>query len=345
MKSYIIWNNKGGIGKTMLSFLLSTGYALEHPDENTVVIDMCPQANISQVLLGGTDNINSYLEVVENNNTIADYFISRYQKSPYTMTGSETSFLLNDISSHNANVPDNLYLVSGNSKLELLNTIIDRFAAPGGFRGIDEWKAIYSWINDLKKAITNKIGENTSFFIDTNPSFANYTKMAILSADRLIIPCFADVGSLLALENLMFFLYNVRDEKAFGSIDNNFYELAKEHGMSIPMIYMVVVGRSTQYNNKAAAAFKHLEEKIMSRIEELKKKHNGKIFINSSFPIVQQLRDLNSAAPLINVRGELLNNLKGGQATGLHTKQGTEMMVPTNIKEFKDAVNNLVKLL
>jgi len=52
-KKYVIWNNKGGVGKTTLTYLLSTEYAKRVKDYNIIVIDMCPQTNISEMLLGG----------------------------------------------------------------------------------------------------------------------------------------------------------------------------------------------------------------------------------------------------------------------------------------------------
>ena len=56
MKKYAIWNNKGGVGKTFLSFVLATEYAKSNPSTNVLIIDTCPQADVSQVLLGGTSN-------------------------------------------------------------------------------------------------------------------------------------------------------------------------------------------------------------------------------------------------------------------------------------------------
>ena len=61
---YAFWNNKGGTGKTSLSFQTITRYAEEHLEENILVIDLCPQANLSEIFLGGlvgngSSNLNS----------------------------------------------------------------------------------------------------------------------------------------------------------------------------------------------------------------------------------------------------------------------------------------------
>ena len=52
LKSYVTWNNKGGVGKTTLTFHMATHYALTRPPlalspETVLVIDLCPQANAS----------------------------------------------------------------------------------------------------------------------------------------------------------------------------------------------------------------------------------------------------------------------------------------------------------
>jgi len=38
MKKYAIWNNKGGVGKAFLSFVLATEYAKSNPSTNVLII-------------------------------------------------------------------------------------------------------------------------------------------------------------------------------------------------------------------------------------------------------------------------------------------------------------------
>ena len=58
---------KGGVGKSTLTFHISSQYAKTHPDRRVLVIDMCPQANISTALLGCSRNPNtSVLESIRN---------------------------------------------------------------------------------------------------------------------------------------------------------------------------------------------------------------------------------------------------------------------------------------
>ena len=56
MAIYAIWNNKGGVGKSYLTFQVASEYAQQNPDKKVLVIDLCPQANSSSMLLGGMIN-------------------------------------------------------------------------------------------------------------------------------------------------------------------------------------------------------------------------------------------------------------------------------------------------
>ena len=53
MPIYALWNNKGGVGKSYLTFQIASEYARTHPDKKILVIDLCPQANASGMLLAG----------------------------------------------------------------------------------------------------------------------------------------------------------------------------------------------------------------------------------------------------------------------------------------------------
>ena len=54
---YAIWNNKGGVGKSFLSFILGTEIAKRNSAGRVILVDMCPQANLSEVVLGGMEMV------------------------------------------------------------------------------------------------------------------------------------------------------------------------------------------------------------------------------------------------------------------------------------------------
>lgn len=51
MAIYAIWNNKGGVGKSYLTFQLASEYAHQNPQKKVLVVDLCPQANSSSIAI------------------------------------------------------------------------------------------------------------------------------------------------------------------------------------------------------------------------------------------------------------------------------------------------------
>src|SRR5882672_8173296 len=115
---YAIWNNKGGVGKTFLSFMLGTEYAKRNPDKAIILVDMCPQANLSEIVLGGNSEGAKKLEgLIRDSKTIGGYFVERIQ-SPHKMVGDETSYLLQG-AKYNENLTENIWLLCGDPSLEI----------------------------------------------------------------------------------------------------------------------------------------------------------------------------------------------------------------------------------
>jgi chromosome partitioning protein len=64
MAIYALWNNKGGVGKSYLTFQIAAEYARTHRDQRVLVVDLCPQANASSMLLGGIEAGESAIETL-----------------------------------------------------------------------------------------------------------------------------------------------------------------------------------------------------------------------------------------------------------------------------------------
>ena len=95
MAIYSLWNNKGGVGKSYLTFQVAAEYARTHPDNNVLVIDLCPQANASGMLLGGIIQGETQLNAFASRNprlTIAGYIDERI-RTPYTNPRSARGML------------------------------------------------------------------------------------------------------------------------------------------------------------------------------------------------------------------------------------------------------------
>ena len=335
---YVLWNNKGGVGKSLLSFILATEYAQKHQDTNVVVIDMCPQGNVSQMLLGGVDSGSDvFFDLVEQNKTVLGYMLDR-ARSPYKTSGTELNYHVN-VSKHNNAIPNNLYLVPSHPALDLMSDILEQNATNKAVN--DAWKLTYSWIADLQNAFITFKGAKTVFFIDTNPSFSNYTKLAIMSADRLIVPCFADIGSMYALDNIMYLLYGAKQINLPFS-NESLCEIATKNEMIVPLIHMVIQGKATRANQKQAKAFANIGQKLDAKLEDLQQRYNGQVFCRSMHKIKQTLDDLNSVAPIISQTGRIISTLSANETPVV---SDSTIKVSTDIKKYQDEVKFLIELL
>ena len=111
MAVYAFWNNKGGVGKSYLSFQVAAEYAKTHPDKPVLVIDLCPQANASGMLLGGIIEGEKRLVQIashQRRRTIAGYIEERI-RSPYLSPKVGADYMVN-VHKINAEIPKNLWL-------------------------------------------------------------------------------------------------------------------------------------------------------------------------------------------------------------------------------------------
>ena len=223
IKKYCIWNNKGGVGKTFLTYLMATEYANSHPEEDVAVIDMCPQANISEILLGGNGKGQSNLEKqYEDGVTIANYIQNRYKNGRDSILGSESSYFV-DVSKINKKLPRNLKLVPGDTDLDICSILISEW---GNSLLRDSWKKSRMILAELVDSFARNTNQDRDkiVFIDCNPSFSPYTELAILASDRLIIPCTADHASIRGVNNVFDLLFDFnarRDIISFGEKVNS----------------------------------------------------------------------------------------------------------------------------
>ena len=265
MAVYALWNNKGGVGKSYLTFQIACEYARTHADKKVLVIDMCPQANASSMLLGGMirgEAALNQLASAEPRKTIAGYVRERLA-SPYHSPGSGASYL-ERVQDRNLDAPSNLYLVCGDEELEVLGSRVSNATQPGPD---DAWSKVHLWLRDLTTDIWKSWGvENTTVFVDCNPSFSIYTELALSASDRLIIPFSADGSSKRAVRTVLSLIYGV--SRRPGAEVSEFHRRSEEFRRRQPKIYCYVGNRMTQANLKSAKAFRTVVNEIGIEIWE-----------------------------------------------------------------------------
>ncbi len=250
MPIYALWNNKGGVGKSYLTFQIASEYARTHPHSRVLVIDLCPQANSSVIFLGGMsrgDLVLDGLAVRAPRTTISGYIEDRI-RSPYVSPGTGASYLVRP-RDHNSQIPGNLYLIAGDEQLEIQASRVMGATFPGPQ---DAWRIVHTWVSDLIGDVRQFWNhQEVTVFIDCNPSFSIYTELALSASDRLIIPFSADGASKRAVRAVLALLYGITRQP--GAQQSQFYVNSNAFRLSIPRIYCYVGNRLTQYVTSANA--------------------------------------------------------------------------------------------
>lgn len=260
MATYALWNNKGGVGKSYLTFQIACEYARQHPEKAVLVVDVCPQANSSSMLLGGVVAGEAALDRFATTTplrTISGYIEDRL-RNPYVSprTGAQYS---THVRQHNPNVPDNVYLVVGDEQLELQASRVVGATLTGPQ---DAWRIVHQWLSDLVADISGQWPDYTVFF-DCNPSFTIYTELALSAADRLIVPFTADGSCKRAVRALLALVYGIR--RNAGVQQSQYHINSNQYRMTTPTIYSYVGNRLTQ-NVGAANAFRKMVTEIGNEI-------------------------------------------------------------------------------
>ncbi|CAC5355912.1 unnamed protein product [Mytilus coruscus] len=347
-ESYVVWNNKGGTGKTTLTFQLSAEYAELHPEKKVVVIDMCPQANVSSALLAKNSSpllpLNPGEVVLEGKSyekTICGYLLMKLERGSTELGINELMDFLTFVHSTNNNISKNVFLMCGDLHLEELSTRLQQERQLIAIRNISNWKRVTLFIKDY----IQRLGQNGEFvfFIDTNPSFSIYTEMAISAAERLIVPFTADDFSLAAIKAMLYLVYGNQTDQSDhrrSLIEHQYYWLAKTHQVNRPKLHLFVNNRATYHTTRAAAAFSGVANEVRHLLNRVYGKQSA-IFSQPLDKLCPDLHDFHSAGVISLHTGCPISKLKPGK----HSVFDQTVQVQSNIGTYKADIKKIIKML
>ena len=209
MKLLSVFNNKGGVGKTTLTFHLAN--ALAEMGHKTLLIDVDPQCNLTIECLDE--------EVIHTIWETEDAFIDDFKAAKLKLTGAEFDtathetrtihFLLKptedgvsdlDILPPAKRLTKNLALIPGRLSMHLFEDKLAR-----------RWNDLYQGdplairtatrIRELACEYADQYGYEF-VIIDTSPSLGPLNKVVISTADGFLIPCAPDLFSLYGIRNI-----------------------------------------------------------------------------------------------------------------------------------------------
>jgi len=178
------------------------------------------------------------------------------------------------------------------------------------------------------------------FFIDCNPSFSAYTEIALLAANRIIVPCTADGSSARAIDNLGQLLYGIGLPQAYAGA--SFAVQAAKHGLSLPSIHLVPLNRSTQYDKKASKAFSAMYTEIQGRVQHLRTQVPQHFSMPAGQTPFLDVPDAHSVSVVASHEGVPLSRV----TLGAHSIHGVSCQVnPEPLDRYKAAIATLVGML
>lgn len=323
LNSYGLWNNKGGVGKSTITFHLATRYAEINPDKNVLVIDLCPQANSSMMLLGGgtTGETNVMNQcTLATPRTVVGYLSAVITNGPGAQLPNPNDFAI-QVNTINNNISENLFLLCGDGNLEPISPAINNAA-----NALPLTPTLQPWVwihNIFRGFISSFVNINNQrdlvVFIDTNPAFGIYTELAITAIDKLLCPVNADDSSRTASNAMTILLHGTNPpHPIYGSW--TYAALAQRHNTNIPKIHLVIGNRLTQYVG-AATAFNALSDATAQTLYGIYQA-NPNYFTNRSNTINNlddfkneysiALRDFNTSGVVTAHLGQRLNQMTGG---------------------------------
>lgn len=208
MKIISIFNNKGGVGKTTLTFHLAS--ILAEMGKKVLILDLDSQCNIS--LYGmNEDELEKVWKaedkIIDNGFGSADFEDSDFKalfKSPRT-----THFLLKSVEEGISDfdelpppfkIAQNLDLIPGRLTLFMYeNKIAERWS--GMFLGEPLSIRTITKIRKIAESYSKKNGYDF-VIIDTSPNLGTLNKIIISTVDGFIIPCSPDMFSLYGIKNI-----------------------------------------------------------------------------------------------------------------------------------------------
>ena len=253
--------------------------AATHPEDIILVVDMDAQANTSEMLLTcvpenkvktGPNNTEVFPErttgktVVQEleiesesiesrrpafegrsnfSPTVLGYMMSAYEAVNNPLQGLPPSVFITRVHDKNPNMPPNLYLMCGDTRLDYLGSSLDRKMLENPTMGTFPFKELGRSLHTFADALAKEMKKPLHMIVDTNPAMTPFTQISLLSTEKLIMPVSADDFSFGAIYRTLPLLYgrNLRLSEPLEYFkDNMFAARVQKYNLNIAKIHLII---------------------------------------------------------------------------------------------------------
>lgn len=309
----MLFNNKGGVGKTTLTANLCAYLALKK-NYRVLVVDCDPQCNVTQLFLGDDRTIDLYWSEVSDGSTKSQTLLDAVR--PIMDGGAEVDTSI-------AVIPrtENRFgadLLPGHPRFSAIEDDLSRAwgdltaARIGGFR-------ITHWLRRLLAAIGPAYD---IVLIDVGPSLGSINRSVLAATDSFVTPLGSDVFSLLGIRNIAQWMltwieaYQLAVKNA-GAADQQSLEkysipskLEIEHGY-VGYTLQQYITKSKQGVRRATVAFEEIIQNVPTEIDLYLSKFRGP-HIDSNDIHLGDIPNLYSLIPLAQSVNAPIFSLRGG---------------------------------
>lgn len=233
MTTLAVFNNKGGVGKTSITWHLS--YALARLSVPVLVVDADPQANLTATFFD-------------------DDTVEAIWKSDQTVYGMVEPVIrgLGDVGTVEPKVlEENLTLLPGDMRLAQFEPLLSDSWPRGADGNESALRQLTAPWRGIRSAAV-KVGAEI-IFLDLGPNLGSLTRSYIVMADQILVPAALDLFSLQGLCNLGPVLREWRAQWPARREQATRLDIDAPQGVMNPLGY--VLSQHGVYGNRPAAAF------------------------------------------------------------------------------------------
>lgn len=324
---------------------------------------MCPQAHASIALHSNVDiyakdqlGDRVLMQVASNTvecsdaegstfsyeKTVCGYLMAKIDKRRITFK----DFLVNP-AIHNNRLPKNMYLLCGDNNLEVIAKRLEGERSLPPTKG-GPWRKVTEFMKAFVDGVVSADHEKRTytFFIDTNPSFAVYTELAVLAGNRLIVPFSSGDFSSTAVKSMFYLLYgkhnySERQVKYEHLQEYEFWYRAKQEDLCLPQIHLLINNKIAPHMTPVVMTFREKEKEIYVHLKGLMNKEPSLFVNHDDSNIMCHLYDFHTFALQCLHLGCPLRNLPDNIAMANWNIENVVKDRQVNLEKIED----IVKLL